>query len=257
MNRNNICSSFYYYKSIANPVVRLLCFPYAGGSALAYRKWTQSLADEIEVCPVQLPGRENRMAEEPIRALPKLIALLADELEPAINSSIPYAFFGHSMGALISYELAKEINKRSWKMPIQLFLSGKRPPQLSKKERPTYNLPEKEFIDELRKMNGTPEEVLGNKEIMDLFLPIIRADFEIVDTYQFDLSSPLSCPITAFGGLNDPLTQKEDLDSWKELTTSEFNIHLFPGDHFYLFEHEKKLLKAIQEEFFYAFHRPS
>ncbi|MBV6708158.1 thioesterase II family protein [Bacillus thuringiensis] len=248
-------NSFYYYKPQKKPLVRLLCFPYAGGSALAYRQWNQILAEEVEVCPVQLPGRENRLAEEPIRSLPTLISFLADELEPVLNSPIPYAFFGHSMGALISYELAIEMKKRSWQMPIRLFLSGKSSPQVSKRETPTYNLPKKEFIEELRKMNGTPEEVLDNHEIMDLFLPILRADFELVDNYQYEKSSMLSCPITVFGGIDDPSIKTEELKHWKELTTNHFNMHLFPGDHFFIYENEKKLLKVVNEELTYKFQK--
>jgi surfactin synthase thioesterase subunit len=225
-----------------------LCFPYAGGSALAYRQWNENIAGEVEVCPVQLPGRENRMAEEPIRSLPKLISLLADELEPFLNSPVPYCFFGHSMGALICYELAKEIKKRSWKLPSRLFLSGKTSPQSCTKEIPTYNLPDEEFIEELREMNGTPEEVLNNREVMDLFLPILRADFEMVDTYEYEKDNPLSCPITVFGGLDDHLTPSFELESWKEHTTDGFNMHLFPGDHFYIYDHQKDLLGIINDE---------
>lgn len=226
--------------------LRLFCFPFGGGGASFYRTWTDGLPPDVEVCAVQLPGRENRLREPPFTQLSMLVETLARLLEPHLH--IPFAFFGHSMGALIGFELARQLRRQNRIGPIYLFISGRRAPQLPNLDPPKHNLPESEFIEELRHYNGTPELVLQEPELMEIFLPLLRADFSILETYVYKNEDSLSCPITAFGGLQDSKTSYEDLTAWHEQTCREFRLKMFPGDHFYLKGARAQLLREINKD---------
>lgn len=210
----------------------MFCFPYAGGGASAYRGWSSSLPVDIEVCPVQLPGRESRLREQPFTTLAPLVQALADELVPHFD--LPFVFFGHSMGGLISFELARELRRRGAPFPVHLFVSGRRAPQLPAREEPIHDLPEPEFVERLRELNGTPEEVLQHAELMRLLTPILRADFAVNETYEFEPGEPLDIGISAFGGLGDEEITRDDVAGWKEHTKGRFRIRMLPGDHFFI-----------------------
>lgn len=228
-----------------NPKValRLFCFPYAGGAAQIYRAWQQSLRSLVEVWPVQLPGRGHRLSEAPFNNLEFLVQAVAGALVPHLDK--PFALFGHSMGALIAFELARRLRLDHGREPVHLFVSGRGAPHLSRDELPTYNLPEAEFLDELRKMNGTPVEVLEHPELMQMMLPLLRADFEVAQTYRYSPGPPLDCPITACGGMKDADVSREELEAWREHTTSEFSLHMFPGDHFFINTSQGLLLDIL------------
>jgi len=213
--------------------VRLFCFPYAGGGATIFRTWSENLPQEIEVCPIQLPGRESRLLEPAVSSWSTLIALLAEALEPLLD--MPYAFFGHSMGTLISFELARHLRRTgNHAMPLRLFMSAHRAPQLPDPDPPTYHLPETEFIEELRRLQGTPEEILQHEEILRLLIPLLRADFCLCETYAYQQESPLACPITAFGSLQDAEVTRESVMAWKAQTSRAFKVRFFAGDHFFV-----------------------
>jgi medium-chain acyl-[acyl-carrier-protein] hydrolase len=226
--------------------LRLFCFPYAGGSALIYRSWSQKLPPGVEVCPVQLPGRGNRLKEPPFRSLAALVPALAGALRPYLDR--PFAFFGHSMGALISLELARELRRDARPAPEQLFVSGRSAPQLGKRGVTLYDLPEPELIEELRRLNGTPHEVLEHPELMELMLPLLRADFAVCDTYRYADEPPLDCPVAAFGGLGDANVPRADLEAWAAQTAGDFSLRMLPGDHFFLHENESTLLLVLTHE---------
>ena len=160
----------------------------------------------------------------------------------------PFAFFGHSMGAMLGFELARRLRASHRKGPVQLFLSGQRAPQLRGESRVTYNLPEPLFINELRRLNGTPAEVLEHPELMSLLMPLLRADFELVQTYSYEPGPPLSCPIVAYGGLEDEDVPREDLAAWREQTAAPFSMRMFPGDHFFLHSSKPLLLRQLSED---------
>jgi medium-chain acyl-[acyl-carrier-protein] hydrolase len=159
----------------------------------------------------------------------------------------PFAFFGHSMGALVSFELARLLRREHATLPHALFVSGRRPPQLPM-EPPTYDLPEDEFVEELRRMGGTPEEVLRHPELLNLLLPTLRSDFELSQTYSYTEAPPFTFPITAFGGLNDQFVPREDLDQWREQTSGSFQLRMFPGDHFFLHSSQALLLQMLSRD---------
>lgn len=171
---------------------------------------------------------------------------LAASLLPLMNK--PFAFFGHSMGALISFELARKLRKDRGPMPVQLFISGRSAPQIPDTEPLTYNLPEAEFIEELRRLKGTPAEVLEHTELMQLILPLLRADFEACETYQYMPDRPLECPMMVFGGLGDTIVRQEDLKLWAEQASGPFSLTMLPGDHFFLHTSESTLLQAVARQ---------
>jgi medium-chain acyl-[acyl-carrier-protein] hydrolase len=226
-----------------NAALRLFCFPYAGGAARIFRSWSQRLPPSVEVCAVQLPGRGSRLREPPFTDLDALIRALAAALLPYLDQ--PFAFFGHSMGALIGFELAQRLRVRESPGPIQLFVSGHRAPQLERDELPSYDLPEPEFLEELRRINGTPGEVLEHPELIQLMLPLLRADFKVVQDYLYAPRQPLDSPIMAFGGLQDADVSREQMAAWREQTTAEFSLHMLPGDHFFVHTSEALLLEVL------------
>lgn len=224
--------------------LRLFCFPYAGGSAAIFRNWSEYLPVEIEVCPVQLPGRERRLMEKPFCQLDELIMPLTQALLPYLDR--PYAFFGHSMGGLISFELTRALRRQGYPhAPTRLCVSGRRAPQIPDPDPPTYHLPEEDFIAELRRLQGTPEEVLQNKELLHILLPLLRADFELCETYQYRQESTLTCPISAFGGTKDLEVSRAEVTAWQAQTRGKFKLRFFVGDHFFLHEQQLSLLSAL------------
>ncbi|WP_066383199.1 thioesterase II family protein [Anabaena sp. CA = ATCC 33047] len=230
-----------------NPLaaLRLFCFPYAGGSSLIFRPWCDFLPASVEVCAIEIPGRGKQINLAPFNQLEPLVDAIASFIHPYLDK--PFAFFGHSMGGLVSFELARILRKKYSFSPVHLFISGRRAPHIPNLEPPIYNLPEPAFIEELRHLNGTPKAVLENAELMQLFLPILRADFAVLETYIYTPEPPLECPITVFGGLQDSRVGCDELQAWQEQTEADFNLYMFPGDHFFLHSAQSLLLKNLAE----------
>jgi medium-chain acyl-[acyl-carrier-protein] hydrolase len=226
--------------------LRLFCFPYAGGKATIYRTWASSLPKNVEVCAIELPGRGTRLMETPFTQLSLLTEAIAEAIFPYLHK--PFAFFGHSMGALINFELARLLGKKYGLSPVHLFVSGRGAPHVPYEVSPIHALPTAAFIEELRRLNGTPEAVLENVELMQLLLPMLRADFTIIDSYVYVPEPPLDCPITAFSGLQDRRGTCERLEAWREQTSADFSLHMFPGDHFFLHSAEPLLLQTLSRK---------
>lgn len=226
--------------------LRMFCFPYAGGGASAYRGWSASLPSDVEVCPVQLPGRESRLREPAFDRPEPLIQGVADALQPWLD--MPFVFFGHSMGGMISFELSRELRRRGQKLPLHIFVSGRRAPQLPARDEPIHDLPEPEFIVKLRELNGTPEEVLQHAELMKLLIPVLRADFAVNETYNYTEEEPLDVGISAFGGLGDEEVTREDLASWRDQTRGRFRLRMLPGDHFFLHSAKDLITEAVARD---------
>ncbi len=225
---------------------RLFCFPYAGSGSRIFRSWPLFLPKTIEVCPIELPGRGLRINERSFTELQQLIGAVEVALKNYLDK--PFAFFGHSMGALISFELAHRIREKYGISPSHLFLSANPAPQIFRDEPPRYLLPEQDFIEELGRLNGMPAEIFENRELLQLILPAIRADFQVCETYVYQPRPPLHCPFTVFGGTKDQDVPHEDLVAWRKLTDSNFSLHLFPGDHFYLNTFQKSVLDILTRE---------
>ena len=225
--------------------LRLFCFPYAGGSAQVFRGWQRHFAPQAALSLANLPGRAARVGEPPFKQYKPLVNALADAIVPQLPSA--FAFWGHSMGALISFELARELRRRGKPAPLALFLSGRGAPQIPDPDPPVFNLPDPEFIAELRRLNGTPRELLDSPELKEFFLPTIRADFELVETYEYEPEEPLTCAIHAYGGLQDTNVPAANLKAWQQQTSGPCKVRMFPGDHFYIHT-SNDLLHALRRD---------
>jgi medium-chain acyl-[acyl-carrier-protein] hydrolase len=217
---------------VKEEALRLFCFPYAGGNTQVFRHWQRHFAADTSFSLAQLPGRGARLGEPPFKQYKPLVNALADAIIPQLPQT--FAFWGHSMGALISFELARELRRRGQTGPVALFVSGRIAPHTIDPDPSVFNLPEQEFIAELRRLNGTPKEVLENPELKELFLPALRADFELVETYVYEPYSPLACDIYAYGGLQDTGVPVASLKAWQQQTSGTFKVRMFPGDHFFI-----------------------
>jgi medium-chain acyl-[acyl-carrier-protein] hydrolase len=226
-----------------HPRLRLFCFPYAGGGSHVYRGWTHQLRREIECCAVELPGRGSRLGEAPFSAMAPLVDALVPALEPWLD--LPFAFFGHSMGALVAFELTRRLRDRARPLPVHLFVSACRPPHRRARLEPMHGLPRAQLIARLAALGGTPPELLAHGELLDTILPVLRADLAVVETYAVAQGSPLPMPLTAWAGSHDEHVSTADLAGWRRLTTACFRASLFPGNHFFLRERAGSLCRSI------------
>ncbi len=219
---------------------RIFCFPHAGGGASAFAVWRSP-----RVCPVRLPGREARIAEAPFERIGPLIGALANAIEP--YTAAPFAFFGHSMGAAVAFELARELRRRKVPLPVILIASGTRAPQFRRGWIPPAAPSDEEFLTELRRLDGIPNEVWSDPAAMRAVLPALRADAALYRNYVYTEEPPLDVPIRAYGGADDPRISREHLEAWAEQTVLSFAVRLFPGGHFYL-NGNPLVLQAIEED---------
>jgi medium-chain acyl-[acyl-carrier-protein] hydrolase len=234
------------FVSNPNATLRLFCFPYAGGGSVIYHHWPRYLPAAIEVCALKLPGRENRLGEPPFTHMTPLVRTLSDVLLPDLDR--PFVFFGHSLGGLISFELTQRLRQQQRPVPLHLYASGIRAPHIPPSREPMHALPTAAFIDRLRRINGTPEEILNNDSLMQILLPCLRADFSLSETYTYTPQTPLDCPITAFGGTDDTLVSQDALNAWQFHTNEVFKRHMFPGNHFFIHHTRPSLLAVLAQE---------
>ncbi|HYD78838.1 MAG TPA: alpha/beta fold hydrolase [Paucimonas sp.] len=239
-------SSWLMRQSAGGRRFRLFCFSYAGGSAAPYLAWQTALPSFIEVCAIQLPGRGPRLAELPIRSLPQLIETLAPII--AREADLPFAFFGHSLGGLLAFELARHCQRHHLPMPEHLFVSASNAPRHRRANRRLHELDDDALIDALKDYNGTPPAALADRELMTLLLPAIRADFALVETYEYRQDVPLDIPITVLAGTNDKHVVSERLCRWQDETTEACSLRWFEGDHFFIHSNQDAVLDCIQDE---------
>lgn len=232
-------------RSGADKGVRLICLPHAGANASVYRLWSQGLHTPVEVCSVEYPGHGSRIGESPCSNLVALAHAFADAIVPWLDR--PFAFFGHSMGALVAFEASRRLRSEHGFLPFALFTSACRAPHVPDPDPPTFALEEAEFLQELLRLGGTQREVLETPELLELLLPVLRADFEAVQAYEYHAAAPLACPITTWGGLDDEEVTAEALADWGEHTTRAFELRWLPGGHFFPHTDESRLLSELAE----------
>ncbi len=232
-------------KPVANPRKRLFCFPYAGGVTTIFHKWPAELPGDVEMISIALPGRSFRVRDEFVLRMQPLVDALEAELLPLLDR--PFAFFGHSMGALVIWELAQQLARKNLPQPERLFVAGRRAPQIPGTRAHLHKLPHAAFVASLRDFYGTPEVVLKSPELQELVLPPLRADLELLETWSYVERPLLSCPITAYGGTHDEGVFADALQAWKEQTTGDFEAHFLPGGHFFLHGAKAELLGSISQ----------
>jgi medium-chain acyl-[acyl-carrier-protein] hydrolase len=225
---------------------RLFCVPYAGGGVAPFRAWLRTLPDDIEVVAAQLPGRDARLREAPLPSIAAMVEMLLPAVMDATD--LPYAIFGHSMGALVAYELTCALEASGVRAPSHLFVSSRRAPDALDTRPPLHNLPEAEFIEQLQHRYGAiPPAVLEERELLELMLPVVRSDIRAVETYRAvpGTTSPIQCPVHVYGGATDKHPSPSELPAWDRVTASPVRVRVFPGDHFYLQEQREALTADI------------
>ena len=225
----------------------MFCFSSAGQGASMFRSWAGYLQPDIEVCAVQLPGRESRWGEPPFADVRQLARAMAPAV--MLHASRPFVFYGHSLGALVCFELARHLRRDYGIAPRHLFVSSHRAPQLPNTHPQLSQLPDPEFLAEIdRRHGGIPAEVAGNAEIMTLMLPCLRADYRMFEMYEHAADGVLDCPISAFGGQEDSWVPRRELEAWADQTAGRFELRMMPGAHFFLQSSRDELLSTIAED---------
>jgi medium-chain acyl-[acyl-carrier-protein] hydrolase len=224
--------------------VRLFCVPHTGGGAAVFRAWAKRLAPAIEILAIRLPGREARFRAAPLARLHDLVPALVDDIEPLLDR--PHAWFGHSLGALIAFESCRLLRARSLAEPLRLMVSGHPAPHLPPSRRPLHDAPDEVIIARLRELGGTPREVLDDRVALSALLPMLRADFALSETYRCQPTLPLDCPITVFGGWDDPFASVDQLRAWDRHSASGCELRMFHGGHFFINDALDELLSLIR-----------
>jgi len=225
--------------------IRLFFFPYAGGGPTVFNKWPAEFPSNMEIWIAHYPGRGSRYNEPLIKELITLVEKINDAIQPLLDK--PFIFFGHSMGGMIAFELIRNLRQRKLPQPNILFISACGAPQLPDPQSPIHTLPDAEFIKSLQELNGIPSEVVNHPELMELLLPTLRADFEAIESYQYISNEyPLSCPIIALGGHDDPRVSQERLEGWASHTNTNFKTIYFPGGHFFINMNKDAVIAEIK-----------
>jgi medium-chain acyl-[acyl-carrier-protein] hydrolase len=225
--------------------LRLWCFAHAGAGASVYRDWPDQMPAGVEVCALQPPGRENRIREAPFTDLLQLSREATAAILPLLD--VPFAFFGHSVGGLVAFEVARRLRELHGPLPARLFISAVRAPHLPSPGELLYALPEAAFMEQLRQLGGTAEVLLQHEEMRKLILPILRADFQARETYHYVPGPRLPCPISAMGGLDDGAANHDELAAWAEHTGADFDLRMFPGGHFYLRSAQAQVFPVLRQ----------
>lgn len=225
--------------------LRLFCFPCAGRGASLFREWPARVPAAVDVCAVQYPGREQRLREEPCTKMSNLVAAAAEALQGFLD--MPYAVFGHSLGALAGFECARTWRRQGYPRPVHLMLAARRAPHMLERRAPITRLPQSEFIAAVQaRYDGIPPEVLRHPDLLDILVPTLRADMMLLETYAHTAERPLNCPITCFGGREDAEATLRDLEGWREHTTGSFAVRVFAGGHFFVQKAHADVMETVR-----------
>ncbi|MEU5687395.1 thioesterase II family protein [Streptomyces venezuelae] len=236
--------------------VRLICFPHAGGSASYFHPLAQSptLLPDTEVLAVQYPGRQDRRRERLLDGVPEMADRIAEALLPFDDR--PMAFFGHSMGAVLAFEVAQRLREGATGEPRALFVSGRRAPSVHRRGT-VHLLNDADLVGELRRAGGTDPRFLDDEELLAEIIPVVRSDYRAVELYQWAPTSPLSCPVTALVGDRDPQAPVDEVEAWRQHTDGPFDLKVFSGGHFYLNTHQRGVADVISEALADSAQRPA
>lgn len=226
-------------------ISRLFCFPWAGAGSSAFRELC-SRTHDVEIHTILLAGREGRFTEP----LHDRLGPLIDELAGAIRGLLdrPFAFFGHSLGALVAFELVRRLRREQVRLPEHLFVSARGAPQVPPRHKDLHQRPDEVLLEELRRYQGTPPAALEHGELMKLLLPVLRADLAINETYLYTEEPPLEVPITALVGDDDPDVSPREMEEWRHQTSHQFRTIVFSGGHFYLLGRMNEVMAVAEAE---------
>lgn len=225
--------------------VRLICLPHAGGSASFYFPMSRSLSPAVDVLSVQYPGRQDRRLDPVIKDIGEYADAIAAELTPWLDA--PAAFFGHSMGAVLAFEVTRRLERDHDFSPVAIFASGRRAPSCFRDEN-VHRRDDDGIVKEMRLLSGTNSQILGDEEILRMVLPAIRSDYTAIENYRADAGLSVRAPITVLTGDNDPRTSLEEAEAWRGHTTGDFDIHIFQGGHFFLAGHQEQIIKIVSDK---------
>ncbi len=225
-------------------VPHVFCFPYAGAGPGAFRGWSEAAAGRFVVSRVQLPGRESRLREAPYESMPELVGALVDALRPVLAGR--YAFFGHSVGASVAFEVARELRRRGASLPAALFVAGRQAPQLPWPHPAVRHLADLPLLHAVQRRYGTvPTALLEDAEVRELLTPALRSDLALVETYSYDPEPPFAFPMLAFGGSSDEMITRADIEAWREQTTGTFRARMLEGGHLFVADQRDVLLAEM------------
>ena len=227
--------------------MRLYCFAYAGGHAGVFMPWQAALEPDVEVCGVQLPGRGARIRERAMTSMPQIVEHIALAIEQQ-GDAVPFAFFGHSLGALLAFEVTRLLQQRRLPVPEHLFVSGCEAPTHRGRSRALHLLSDAQLLEEVRNFNGTPPEVLASSELVALVLPILRADFALAMEYAYSPGPPLTMPMTVLAGTQDRNGLWDQVDHWAAQTRERCRVQWFNGDHFFINSQQRAVLDCVRDE---------
>jgi medium-chain acyl-[acyl-carrier-protein] hydrolase len=227
--------------------IDLFCFPYAGASSTMFFRWRNFMPAEINLRAIEYPGRGPRFREPLLTSFDDLVVDAIEQIKSHLHS--PFAFYGHSLGGLVSFEVIRRLRSIELPQPFYLCVSGRNAPQLQRPFAPISQLPDDSFLREMKRLyQGIPEQVEAVPELLQLFLPILKADMVIFEGYKYVTAPPLSCPITAIGGMSDPLVSEDRLQPWRDQTTAKFTLRMLPGGHFTMLTQPHALIQQILDD---------
>ncbi len=226
--------------------IKLICFPFAGGGRYSYRIFNDYVSSKVKLDFIDLPGRGARTSESLLTSMDDVVEDVYASLKEAIIPGEDFAFFGHSMGALVSYLTTLKMRANGDRLPLKLFLSGRRAPSIPT-EKKTYTYPKADFIEEVRDIGGSTEEVLQNEELMNYYEPILRADFQVVEDYRYSPAEPLTIPMSVLMGTEESFGVEEALQ-WRQESTHEIEFREFKGGHFFIFDFPDQIMNMINDD---------
>jgi surfactin synthase thioesterase subunit len=226
---------------------KLFCLPFAGGNKYSYRVFQENAPASLSIVPLEYPGRGARIREPFIKDMQRLVNDMYNQLRSQVNPQ-PYAIYGHSMGGVVAYMLCRKIfADGSFPPPVHLFVTGTLSPADQKDNKQRHLLSKKDFIEEMRDLDGCPEEILLNEELLSFFEPILRVDFETIETFHYRQQPPIDIPLTVMTGTQEDF-DPEDIQLWQQETTQPVEFYQFEGKHFFIFQHTRAVLRIISEK---------
>lgn len=226
-----------------NPRLRLFCVPFAGAGASTFNAWPSAFPDTVELHAVQLPGRESRYAEPALGDVDEAVRQVADAMEPCLDQC--YAVFGYSMGALLAFEIVRELRRRNAPMPLQLFVAARRAPQLAAARPRLAHLPREAFLRQVSEYCDSPPVAWQNPDLLEIVLPVLRVDMALCEGYVYRREPPFHFPIQAFAGRRDASAPLSTVQDWREHTSGEFAIKVFDGGHFFVNVAQSQVQRVI------------